>query len=218
MTKKEKVEYLFRKKFTDEDFEKETDIDKIIYMAINYKAIYGIWSKTVQKKIEELLKPERELSKKQKIMLMQLGFDVSIDSDMEDTFYEIKNYEEFLENVNFEEEAEKENNKIIEDSLKRIKFDKSIGCYTIDITDYVGQVFGNDIVKNSRIICPKGYGDFSLEGAKIEAYNFCKITEHDFQFEKTLESKETYIETTFINDKKVGCWSNDIVTIEESRY
>ena len=51
MTQTEKEEYIFKKQFTDEDWKKETDIERLLFMALNWKQIRGIWSDAAEEKM-----------------------------------------------------------------------------------------------------------------------------------------------------------------------
>lgn len=63
-------EYLFQKNFTDDDFEKETDIEKLLMMFLNWKQVEGKWSEVAQKRFDEVKK--MELTDSQRHLLEKL--------------------------------------------------------------------------------------------------------------------------------------------------
>lgn len=63
-------EYLFQKNFTDDDFEKETDIEKLLMMFLNWKQVEGKWSGTAQKRFDEVKK--MKLTDSQRHLLEEL--------------------------------------------------------------------------------------------------------------------------------------------------
>lgn len=63
-------EYLFQKNFTDDDFEKETDIEKLLMMFLNWKQVEGKWSVVAQKRFDEVKK--MKLTDSQRHLLEEL--------------------------------------------------------------------------------------------------------------------------------------------------
>ena len=63
-------EYLFQKNFTDDDFEKETDIEKLLMMFLNWKQVEGKWSVIAQKRFDEVKK--MKLTDSQRHLLEEL--------------------------------------------------------------------------------------------------------------------------------------------------
>lgn len=99
MTEQEQFEYMFLKTFTDEDWESETDPDRLIYMAINWSKINGKWNNVSQEKIDALIK-NTELTKSQKIQLSQMGFyklNEDETAEMQDDLEIIKGFEDFMD-------------------------------------------------------------------------------------------------------------------------
>lgn len=70
MTQTEKEEYIFKKQFTDEDWKKETDIERLLFMALNWKQIRGIWSDAAEEKMN--LVKTCPLSYSQRVLLESL--------------------------------------------------------------------------------------------------------------------------------------------------
>ena len=64
-------EYLFQKNFTDDDFEKETDIEKLLMMFLNWKQVEGRWSETAQKRFDEVKKMKLTDSQRQLLEELQ---------------------------------------------------------------------------------------------------------------------------------------------------
>lgn len=118
--------------------------------------------------------------------------------------------------------TENEKKKIETNSKKRIVFDDNIGCYTIVITDYIIKLFGNEIIKEARIICDSGDNDINNDRNFIEyqSYILSLCSEFNLSLEqKSFEDEDAYIEITFINDRKIGFWANGSkFVMEESEY
>lgn len=70
MTQTEKEDYLFHKHFTDEDWKNETDIERLLYMALNWKMFEGKWSDIAEGKMNYV--KSCELTDAQKVMFEQL--------------------------------------------------------------------------------------------------------------------------------------------------
>lgn len=51
MTQIEKEDYIFRKHFTDDDWKRETDIERLLFMVLNWKQIEGKWSEIAEEKM-----------------------------------------------------------------------------------------------------------------------------------------------------------------------
>ena len=51
MTIEEREDLIFNGHFTDEDWFRETDIDRLLFMALNWRRINGIWSEVAEEKM-----------------------------------------------------------------------------------------------------------------------------------------------------------------------
>lgn len=70
MTQTEKEDYMFHKHFTDEDWKNETDVERLLCMALNWKMFEGKWSNIAEEKMNYI--KSCKLTDSQRVMFEQL--------------------------------------------------------------------------------------------------------------------------------------------------